>query len=311
MIRCMIYLTLLLGIFNRCKAKEELDLSAAGVAVPDVNQRRLIRGGEDVAVPDFNQRRLIRGGEDAPNRVPWFVHFEENNLCGGALVYEDIVITTASCVTRERVPTQVRVGAKGRYDGGKVINVATVRIHPDWNGDVVAGNDIAVLKLSNTIGNTLAIMNTDGNITETAKLYALGFGLLDNKELPKGLQQLFYDYVPLCEERFDLYNPNAHLCADAAPTRGVCDGDQGGPVVLSGTTIVVGLASFSDNECESQTYDVFTRMSTYQPFVQNAICDLARNKPSSPGPCDAAPCLFFSWVNFQRWQQRAQQFFGF
>lgn len=290
MIKYILLLPLLFGIIIRCEAKNELRTARVGA-------------------PEFNERSLIRGGEDVPNRVPWFVHFEDNNLCGGVLVHEDIVVTTASCVDRERAPTKVRVGSKDRYDGGRVMIVSSVRIHPDWNGDAVAGNDIAVLKLRDSLGNTVAVMNTDGNITETAKFAALGFGLLDNKELPKGLKQLFYDYVPLCEERFDLYNPNAHLCADATPSRGTCDGDAGGPVVYEGTSILVGLISFSDQACESQTYNVFTRMSTYQPFVQNAICDLSDNRPFPE--CDAAPCLFFSWASFQQWLQWAQQFLGF
>ena len=153
------------------------------------------------------------------------------------------------------------------------------------------------MKLGSKLANQVAALNTLGTVPEMDdQLYVMGFGLDSTNSFPDRLQQLTYDYVQLCQNRFDKYNPTLHLCADADGFQGTCAGDGGSPAVLAGpngisTSTVVGLNSFSDDLCPSQTFDVYTRISTYADWVQGQICRLASNKPSS---CSDADCIFFA-----------------
>jgi len=273
------------------------------------------KASDDVAtVPDFQSD--IRGGTEVETAIPWYVVFDDPFICGGVLIHEDIVLTTASCVesqsSREKTtPSQVRIGSLNRYDGGTVVGVSRVRIHPDWTGDVVQGNDIAVLKLTNTVDNQVAVLNSVKTLPQMgSNLFVMGFGLVNDDTLPENLQGVFYEFLQLCQNRFDLYDADVHLCADATPQRGTCGGDTGSPAVLSDTRTVVGLSSFSDNFCESQTFDAYTRVSTYYNWVQQQICSLAAHEP---GHCTVpstgsgnAPCAIFSWSGIQQ----VQRFFG-
>ncbi len=47
--------------------------------------------------------RIIRGRESLPNQYPWLVSLRlkrrlQFHICGGSLIYEDVVITAAHCV---------------------------------------------------------------------------------------------------------------------------------------------------------------------------------------------------------------------
>lgn len=192
-----------------------------------------------------------------------------------------------------------------------------VRFHPDWNGDVVQGefgslpvtlstishdfvsrnmllkgNDIAVMRIGGNLTNDLASLNTAGNAPREGEgLFVMGFGQVDDNSLPGTLKGLTYDYLQSCQPKFGGYNPTAHLCAAATPTKGTCGGDGGSPAVLSGSSVVVGLSSFSDGLCENQSFDVYTRVSSYVDWVQSEVCAISLRPPSS---CSASPCLFFT-----------------
>ena len=67
--------------------------------------------------------------------------------------------------------------------------------------------------------------------------------------------------------------------------------DSGSPIVLDGTTIQVGINSFSDGDCSTQNYDVYTRVSYYQDWLEQQICDNSAVPPSScfPSPTTRRP----------------------
>ena len=47
---------------------------------------------------------------------------------------------------------------------------------------------------------------------------------------------------------------------------------------------LVGLNSFSDNSCEAQTIDVYTRVSSYSSWIVQQVCALSSDPPDE---CDA------------------------
>jgi trypsin len=222
----------------------------------------------------------IRGGF-ALEATEWFVVFEGNPLCGGALIQPDIVLTSAACV-EGGFPQAVRIGSQTRA-GGLVVSVESFRIHPNWNGDVTQGADIAVLKLADIVANEVAEYNTDVGVPVVTSdiLFTMGYGIInDSGTEPALLQGLFLNYKEDCFSSLSHYNPEFFVCGDATPEYGTCTGDGGGPVVLSGTKTVVGIDSHSDGTCETQTVDVYTRVSSYSGWIENKICELSIVPPS-------------------------------
>ena len=253
--------------------------------------------------PTLGDDQGIRGGFGV-EALPWFVVFDDF-LCGGALIHPDIVLTSAACVETS-VPTAVRVGAGTTLDG-TVVGVLGARVYPDWDGNFLNGADIALLKLDRTLTNDVAAFNTDASVPVVTSdiMFLMGFGILDDTGTePNILQGLFLNYVEDCFSRFPDYRPDFHVCGDATPEYGSCAGDGGGPVVLSGTNNVVGIVSFSDGSCETQTIDVFTRVATYSGWIEDRICDLSVIKPDYCGPehnkFDKYDCFFipslFNWL---------------
>lgn len=79
------------------------------------------------------------------------------------------------------------------------------------------------------------------------------------------------------------------VCADATVSA-TCAGDSGSPVLLDGTTIQVGINSFSNGggSCDSQTLDAYTRISYFYDWIQDQICIMSDDPPTSCQP-SAAP----------------------
>ena len=70
-----------------------------------------------------------------------------------------VVLTAAHCV-RAEFPSAVRIGSLTREDG-TVVSVdrsSSIR-HPAWTGNITGGGDLAILKLSQPVSNTVAEVN--------------------------------------------------------------------------------------------------------------------------------------------------------
>ena len=137
------------------------------------------------------------------------------------------------------------------------------------------------MKLATPVNTSIASLNAVGNIpADGQSLFTLGFDAGNGTTV--NLKGLTYNYIDRCQVRFPRYNPTFFLCANASSGIGACQGDAGSPIVLSGTSTVVGLNSFSNNkECGKQTVDIYTRVNTYQQWIFEQICAISSNPPSS------------------------------
>jgi trypsin len=230
----------------------------------------------------------IVGGEVAQaGEYPWFGVFSGGGpLCGGALVHEDIVMTAAHCLENGN-PASIRVGATTTSNG----NLATVEssvIHPNYRSKDLE-NDIAIIKLASPVNNKVAVYNKDDSVpTDGSNTIAMGFGRTDADAgggsttlLKVTLEALSDDD---CTDLFAGYDPSFNVCADKT-NAGICFGDSGGPLVTEGG-VVVGLASFVVQTCDSKFPDFFTRVSSYRAWIQRAICENSDNPPDE-GCADA------------------------
>merc|ERR1712156_700438 len=108
--------------------------------------------------PVSSADRIVGGKEVNPKgKLPYQVLFRPCtpngfcSLCGGTIVNKRFVITAAHCYNSMFTKMEVIVGEHNECDGvnegGKLIKVKKMTLHPDYNSRTI-DNDIAVLELA-------------------------------------------------------------------------------------------------------------------------------------------------------------------
>ena len=112
--------------------------------------------------PVSSSNRIVGGKEVNPKgKLPYQVYFNpckcnsdgmcRCGMCGGTIVNKKFVITAAHCYNSMFTDLRVIVGehnlCDGVNEGGKVVKVKKITLHPDYNSRTV-DNDIAVLELA-------------------------------------------------------------------------------------------------------------------------------------------------------------------
>ncbi|XP_036436615.1 elastase-1-like [Colossoma macropomum] len=256
----------------------------------------LVLGQSGVAPPGQGgqgqvQNRVVGGSVTSPNAWPWQVSLRAqsgtcyNHVCGGVLIKKNWVLTTAQCVDGIVVSLVVL----GEHDltlaeSGKeqFFGVSAIYIHPSWNRDLTAGNDIALIRLtSDAILNSyvqLAPLPSAGQILSgNTACYITGWGVTQNGGfLSAQLRQASLpsvDYATCSSSTWwGTAVKTTMICAGGAGTAAGCNGDSGGPLncVVGGRYVVHGLTSFvSTAGCNTiRKPTVFTRVSAYLSWVQ-------------------------------------------
>lgn len=225
----------------------------------------------------------IVGGSSAGS-VPFFVHFGDG-ICGASLIGANRVLTAAHCVARG-APSTVRVGATTQANG-ETIGVRCAVTHPDYDGFV--GNDLAILKLSGSSGNSVISLNTDGNVPDSSSaMTVVGLGRTSTGgSVSSELLQLATTFVDTstCDSAYGgtgLVNGAQVVCATAS-NAGSCNGDSGGPMFIGNTQ--VGIVSFGSSQgCASGIPDGYTRVSNYVDWI---------NSESGSDECYCTPTNLF------------------
>ncbi|MFD7967624.1 trypsin-like serine protease [Streptomyces clavifer] len=248
----------------------------------------------------------------APWMVQLLFEFDNDGLfyftCGGTLVAPNKVMTAAHCVTDENGDALDMKGqglvlagtaklAGGPNDEGTAVNITRSYFPGSYNADTI-DNDYALLTLSKPLSYTPAQPATYGDTaryTPGGVATTYGWGMTgsdpDTDTLADTLMRVDQ---PLqsdaeCSEATDtaLGYPGAYkaghmMCAGEGGTgndstgKATCPGDSGGPIFVSGR--VVGITSWGvgsqQQACNfAGTYDVYTKVATYQPALQPRIDD--------------------------------------
>ncbi|XP_073350145.1 tryptase-like [Pagrus major] len=242
-------------------------------------------------------RSSIIGGRNADeSKWRWMVHLNITSRdkankwrCGGTVLNQQWVLTSASCWDEQRRPNKDRsmawVGSynlktyRGRYKG-----ISQIITHPGYySSGGTYKNDIALVKLKTKIESWAEVKNVNlpsanDIFDSSSECWIAGWGYIeDNVPLPdpETLQELKIPIVPQneCKATYPELTDDM-LCAGARGKDG-CKGDNGGPLMCLGASGLkqVGILSYgSPNGCGlAGQPSIYAKVSQYLSFINDNI----------------------------------------
>ena len=260
----------------------------------------------------YSANRLV-GGADAESEeaYPWMVSLRSSatgeHVCGGTLVHRRWVMSASNCFYGE--PAEAISVYVGDYD---LARIEDTEQRMSVVNRVESGRDLMLLELAESVDTDvypvlrMANAEVQENVSEGDLLTVVGWGdissdeaiLSDEEELSTKLGELqlpvyaqfqcydrhgggdlekAYDdeYLPILGEAID----EKHICAghtvvpEEGP-EGVCNGDNGGPLLLmlNNEWYQVGVTSLPKAECGGiEAPDLFTRVSEFKAWIDSVI----------------------------------------
>lgn len=239
--------------------------------------------------------RIVGGIPAAPGRFPFYVHVADGELCGGSLIWPDVVLTAAHCETAWRTTTAY-VGSTdivGR-DGAEQVTIQSLFIHPNYTPGTEE-NDIMLVLLANPSAAPLVSWNRDQNLPRDGQdVTVIGFGRTsEDGEVSNTLQQVEIQVIGYDRCRMMLPGVifrETHVCAGVSEGgRDSCEGDSGGPLFDSVTNLQYGLVSFGVGCARPNSPGVYTDVSAYTAFIDAFICENSANPPETCAQVETTP----------------------
>ncbi|XP_057601571.1 vitamin K-dependent protein C isoform X2 [Hippopotamus amphibius kiboko] len=235
--------------------------------------------------------RLVNGQEARWGDSPWQVILLDSKkklACGAVLIHISWVLTAAHCLDQRKKLT-VRLGEydlRRREKWEVDLDIKEVLIHPNYTKST-SDNDIALLRLAQpvTLSQTIVpICLPDSGLSERELTQAgqetvvTGWGYRSEAKRNR-TSILNFIKVPLVSHNtcvLAMQNKISEnmLCAGVlGDPRDACEGDSGGPMVVSfrGTWFLVGLVSWGEGCGRLQNYGVYTKVSRYLDWIHSHI----------------------------------------
>ncbi|XP_073961108.1 phenoloxidase-activating enzyme-like isoform X2 [Choristoneura fumiferana] len=274
----------------------------------------------DCCGQDGSSNRITGGNATAIDQYPWLALIEYKKdskiklLCGGVLISGRYVLTAGHCVIGSVLnsgdPSNVRLGEYDtansgpdcvEVEGGEpgtldctvdpvIIPIERVIPHPDYNPrNSLKWNDIAMLRLKHIAPYTdfvrpicLPVVDITGNFPETGKLFAAGWGAVNEKISSSNVKlhvDLPYKNMEFCQRAYTVLNRRFQLwerqvCAGGEVGKDSCKGDSGGPLMYSdGNRFeVIGIVSFGPVPCGLENVPgVYTKVFEYITWIRSNI----------------------------------------
>ncbi len=234
------------------------------------------------------------------------VETSRGELCSGAAIAPQLVLTAAHCVMGGG---SVRVVSLDRRFRGRNHPVAAVLPHPSFVPGTTPrtqpGADLALLRLAAPLPDDIAPLSLGSGLWQGETVTMAGYGLSveDNKRTARRLRQA------------QLVNAGNYTTANTvkvavdtealgeAPGAGACRGDSGGPVIRgpSRSRDLVGIVSWSSGPLNSRVrricggFTAITPISEYRSWISESSERLLLQGTGARQGAVAPPRASYSW----------------
>ncbi|XP_060657034.1 chymotrypsin-2-like isoform X1 [Drosophila nasuta] len=240
---------------------------------------------------DTPSKRIVKGFNADPKQFPYQVYIlnleDGRSLfgCGAVIISNRIVLTVAHCISKEMNTMEIYFGTvdtSNKREVGQqrlIVKAKNIFVHPEYDGNQHI-NDIALIQLPADLLfdeyiQPAKLPDAD-ELYENESAVVSGWGQTIFSG-PQSNHLQYYNVTVFSNEKcknlmiaVSKIFPTSYICLKPSQST-PCHGDSGGPLAIrneDGSHTLLGLTSFGNPGCPTNSPGVYTRVSSFLKWIK-------------------------------------------